>query len=480
MRIHNIRFGHACNSSSTHSVVWVGDQELVTDEKDHFGWGYFTAADEESRRNYAMALVAANVRLDIPWNYPGRKEAEAAILRSLLGQEPTDAQVDHQSVIRFPHAGNMVNPEFVREFVEWFATAPIAVLGGNDNDDEVHPAAALTEPVDFIDRFTGIARKDPTYDFWTVFNPVSGTKVRFSFKDRQTPTRASLPELVDLKITDFCPFDCAFCYMGSTGKGKHADFNFVREIVKQIQAMGVFEVAIGGGEPTFHPKFSSILAEIKSAGANANFTTKSLHWLRDRALAQDICESATAFAYSVNDPSEIARLHQAWLPWQADIKVVVQVVVGANPQEEFEEILEEAAKFGFSVTLLGFKETGRGEEFEQEVFDWQESVQKAWPPDRWGRQRPIGIDTLLTRDLGPDVPKVFYHTREGAFSAYIDAVERRLGPSSYCDWSDMVEIVRFETYDREQRWPKVKDLGPIYRDLKLDPLKVLAGGEVRS
>lgn len=216
MKIHNIRFGHACNSSSTHSVVWMGDQELVTDEKDHFGWGYFTAADEESRRNYAMALVAANVRLDIPWNYPGRKEAEAAILRSLLGQEPTDAQVDHQSVIRFPHAGNMVNPEFVREFVEWFATAPIAVLGGNDNDDEVHPAAALTEPVDFIDRFTGIARKDPTYDFWTVFNPVSGTKVRFSFKDRQTPTRASLPELVDLKITDFCPFDCAFCLDPST------------------------------------------------------------------------------------------------------------------------------------------------------------------------------------------------------------------------------------------------------------------------
>ena len=64
MKIHNIRFEHACNSSSTHSIVLLRPDKLggVTDdisyynEAPEFGWDYFTAASEEAKKNYMGAL----------------------------------------------------------------------------------------------------------------------------------------------------------------------------------------------------------------------------------------------------------------------------------------------------------------------------------------------------------------------------------------------------------------------------------------
>ena len=53
----------------------------------------------------------------------------------------------------------------------------------------------------------------------SLFDRSNGTKVRFAIGPY---TKAKRPELVDIKITDFCPAMCPACYMGSTPSGEHS------------------------------------------------------------------------------------------------------------------------------------------------------------------------------------------------------------------------------------------------------------------
>lgn len=61
IRIHNMRFGHATNSSSSHSIVIVPkDLAIYTDDYDggmNFGWEQFCLADPESKSRYFAASL---------------------------------------------------------------------------------------------------------------------------------------------------------------------------------------------------------------------------------------------------------------------------------------------------------------------------------------------------------------------------------------------------------------------------------------
>lgn len=62
-----------------------------------------------------------------------------------------------------------------------------------------------------------VVRYDQQYDFFTEFDTVTGNKRRYRFGDNaEVPTKATAPELLDIKITDYCPFGCAFCAPADT------------------------------------------------------------------------------------------------------------------------------------------------------------------------------------------------------------------------------------------------------------------------
>lgn len=82
------------------------------------------------------------------------------------------------------------------------------------------------------------------------------------------------------------------------------------------------------------------------------------------------------------------------------------------------------------LTLLGYKSTGfGGSQTPIEYSWWTDSVKKFY-------KLPIAIDTLLAAetDLAScGISHLCYHTIEGMSSCYIDAVEGRIGPSSYAE-----------------------------------------------
>src|SRR6185503_11282388 len=147
----------------------------------------------------------------------------------------------------------------------------VVVLGGNDNEEDCahfdlndhycgyghhffkdHPdIAPLKWGAELREegRDGLVCRSDGAW--WTLFRRDSGAKVRMTFVDDAQPyVRSSAPELVDVKITDYCPFGCPFCYQGSTHQGLHADDEVLGALIRQLGELRVFEMAIGGGEPT--------------------------------------------------------------------------------------------------------------------------------------------------------------------------------------------------------------------------------------
>jgi hypothetical protein len=455
MLVHNVRLGFATNSSSSHSIIFLKPKQRVEDsdvEGGEFGWNYFTAASAEAKRQYVAIhlfhALANQVNADV---------AEAVVDSWVKGYEKSDetnrhecgveprGYVDHQSVYVLPCSweGKGVDKQFFQEFSNFFLRDDVVILGGNDNDDTSHPlddgSFVLPLPRDGAQGQL-VARKDEKGNYWTIFDRGDGTKIRFSFDKPNTKrevTKASVPELVDLKITDHCPFGCDFCYQGSTHEGKHADASLLNTLAFILgRDMHVFEVAIGGGEPTLHPKFVEILSSFRHYGVVPNFTTKNLAWLRDPAVWPKVMENIGGFAYSVEKVEDVKKLATLLELNNIDPRMAsVQYVMGVSSLYELEAIIRAAAEARLRVTLLGYKITGRGASFKPEPYKgWLKMVEKL--RDKEHVYVNLGIDTALaqqsTKELADSkVHPKLYATQEGMFSMYIDAVESKLAASSY-------------------------------------------------
>lgn len=67
-----------------------------------------------------------------------------------------------------------------------------------------------------------------------------------------------VPNFVDLNITKKCNMACIHCYMG-IGNDIELPFEKGKEYISQLSKLGVFQMAIAGGEPLTHPKWFDFL-----------------------------------------------------------------------------------------------------------------------------------------------------------------------------------------------------------------------------
>lgn len=472
MHIFNIRSGFATNSSSTHSVLELPTEEIkkgiYTDEYMSFGWEFFTAADIESKENYFASTISLNLSM------LGYKQNQInSYIKELFGEamvsKVQNIGIDHQSVITLPTSwdGKTLNKEFIKEMLDYVRQENVVVLGGNDNTEDDHPlsdqgkASAISNlPVDTIGNHM-VARKEK--DYWTTFNRERGNKLRFSFFSEVAPEKSIAPELADIKITDFCPYACNFCYQDSTLKGQHASMDNIIKIADELAKAKVFECAMGGGETTLHPNFVEILKVFKERNIIPNFTTRNFNLLR-QSNAKQILEHCGGMAFSVQSLDDMLKVKSSFLdsedkekmestsyayilePKRSSIwnpKITFQVVMGTMPMKEFKEMLMMASTFGSRITLLGYKENGRGSSFAPHDYsDWLNVVSEIKKNNRLR----VSIDTALaseyeTQLLDKGVKENTFHTIEGTFSTYIDATKMTIAPSSY------VGLEQTQTFD---------------------------------
>jgi hypothetical protein len=463
----SIREGFATNSSSTHAPLFVDkalEDELI-DELYQFGWDFFVAASKETRRIYGATVVVENLKhmMRGVGGYERSEKFSRELAKELTGIEvPEDAYVDHRSCVALPlahHATSKrenLHPGFIQAYLSFLTQDGLVIAGGNDNTSGTHPLVTkygeihLGAPLDDTPaRY--VAKNDGAY--WAIFDVSTGRKIRMFFPKKHGPApepyvKSRTPELVDLKITDFCPFNCTYCYQGSTPRGEHAGksgdesyfgssqgMSFFKDLAKTLGRLEVFEVAIGGGEPTLHPNFVEILEVFREHGIVPSFTTRNFDgsWTKGRNFAR-VLQAVGGIGFSVDDAEGVRRI-DSWrkemgVDWRT--QTVAQIVVGAMSEAELQRMLEAAIDARAEVLLLGWKARGRA------------ASEPTFPNVRWldvvrrTRFVRIGVDTALVERYPAEVAEldprgIFTTAKDGKFSMYIDAVSRKMGPSSYCD-----------------------------------------------
>ena len=461
MRIYNIRGGFANNSSSTHSLVFVpegtpnnaGNTDDMTDnELGHFGWQPFLAASSEMKARWLAQHFIRSAQVTCG------EAITRAMVQHWLGFDPAafpDDHVDHQSLIALPRewGGVGVNVEFFNELKALVMQPGVAVLGGNDNDTspvgDVNYREAMRGMVDLAGHSVIVARKD-SRGFWTIFDRHDGTKFRVAFGEKTIERldaaggvyKTDTPELVDVKITNKCHMGCEFCYQSSVPSGAHADPSWLYAVTAYLHHAQVFEVAIGGGEPTLHPGFIHFLRSCRHNGVVPNFTTRNLTWLREPRMAFEILDLIGGWAFSTEDASAVLKLHALCVASGVpDNKMpAIQYVVGVGTVYDYENVVQACRQTGLRLTLLGPKDVGRG-------------LTKTWTTCNWlaaltskdGEHLQFGIDTALAQQYGQaikdaGIPDWCYTTQEGKTSMYIDAVAGVIAPSSYCKPEQQVKV----------------------------------------
>lgn len=491
MHIKTIRYGHANNSSSTHSLIFLGDRHVPSDSETEYGWNDFTLTSRFEKAMYLLMMLSSNLRHVKYFNrtmliettghhekfdsYHCEHLNEAETFRlhdtyvaenfgDLFTKEEIqtwiqtreDRYIDHQSHINLPFTMDRnLHIEFIKKYFGYILNQNFAILGGNDNSDghpmqDEHVETPFSNMVlnayNYGDYQRAICVYDDLNDDY-ILSRENGDKIRICFDiENRVTEKSKYPELVDLKITNFCAYGCAFCYQSSTQTGEHAPFERIKSITKILRASNCMEVAIGGGEPTTHPRFGNILQELHWQGMKVGFTTRNFN-IVDHGEINFIRNYAHSIAFSCHNERETETvvtikqlLNDGNVHYEVP-EVYVQVILELISQARLDAILNICHNAGIPVTLLGYKSFGFGKDYEPKYVkapeDWIEAIKKS------GCQ--VGCDSVIVARYYKELVAAGCDTRaltgrEGKFSCYVDAVTQTIGPSSFTDQSEPLDL----------------------------------------
>lgn len=263
----------------------------------------------------------------------------------------------------------------------------------------------------------------PREHYSTIFNPGTGFYARVEEEGHPQPFWSQHgPELIDISITNWCDRSCSVCYRQSDLNGSHIEIANYEMLVRQASAIGVMQVALGGGNPNQHPKFEKILKITREKyGIVPSYTTNG------RGITPDIARQSAALcgavAVSAYQPFEDVESAIKTLA-NAGTKVNLHVVLDAESIERaIQWLLAPPGIFADinAIVFINYKPIGRGAEnmilanspLLRKFFQVVENVQPTIK---------LGFDSCMVSGLASfsSIPGTFYESCEaGRFSMFV-------------------------------------------------------------
>ena len=254
----------------------------------------------------------------------------------------------------------------------------------------------------------------------------NGTKIQ-EWDDNEG-AHPDYPNSMDIKITDYCDVGCKWCHEKSTIKGKHADLEYLLEIIQDLPK-GT-ELAIGGGNPLSHPGLVPFLISCKSLGLIPNLTVNYFHIVAQYPLINKLLDNGLIYGLGLSIPDDFNESIINLINKKDNL--VYHVIAGVNDLSILDKIKESPVQ---KCLILGYKDYGRGEKYHsQEVTgnlqNWTDNL------EQYIKKIHLSFDNLALKQLNikqyltDDEWSRFYCGTDGAFTMYIDAIEQKYAMSS--------------------------------------------------
>lgn len=249
-----------------------------------------------------------------------------------------------------------------------------------------------------------------------------GTKMRATGKENFIP---DFPECIDLKITNYCDMNCAYCHEDSSIAGRHADLS--AEFIDTLHPYT--ELAIGGGNPLSHPDLGQFLLDLKKKRIIANITVNQTHFLQEYSRIQKLIELnlIKGIGISIINPTEELIEKIKAIP-----NAVCHVIAGIITKEQLDKLSNNDLK----LLVLGYKELRRGYHYFSDSIAERITEFAQVLPQYYSRFKLISFDNLAlmqlnTQDtISQEKWDSYYMGDDGQFTMYIDLVNQEYAKNS--------------------------------------------------
>jgi radical SAM protein with 4Fe4S-binding SPASM domain len=267
------------------------------------------------------------------------------------------------------------------------------------------------------------------------------------------PQRLTAPTEVHLTVTRRCDAACRGCYTDSSQKRVEEDLDtaYWKGVIGTLAEMGVFHMAMGGGESTLREDLFELAAYARGLGIMPNLTTNGLKLTPEMA---ERCRIFGQINISIDGVDEVYKAVRGFdgfpdadrgmrMLLDAGIQPGINCVVARQNIDHLEAVVQYAERLGLSeVEFLRYKPTGRGA--------LQYASQRV-PPERHQRfmhdlklwmdryRTPLKIDCSFVPflcDLNPDPALLDRFGVHGCEAGNVLAAVQPEGTFSACSFVD--------------------------------------------